>query len=307
MESCSVARAPDFDRAVDLFLQHLKVERNLSANTIEAYSRDLARLARFLPEAKLDRVDRIDPRTLTDYLLLLSTEGLGARSRARAMVSIRGLFRFLVSDRYIEADPTETLDSPRLARSLPVVLGMQEVDRLLDAPKPTSVRGLRDSAMLATLYATGVRVSELVHMEHRETNLERGYVRVMGKGRKQRLVPLGDLARDRIALYLAEGRPLQAKGRLDLPWLFLGIRQKPLTRQGFWKLLGGYARAAGINRAISPHKLRHSFATHLLERGADLRAVQAMLGHADITTTQIYTQVSRARLLEVYRLHHPRA
>jgi integrase/recombinase XerD len=161
--------------------------------------------------------------------------------------------------------------------------------------------------MLATLYATGVRVSELVHMQLREVNLERGYVRVLGKGQKQRLVPLGEVAKLRIARYLEGGRPHHAKGRKDLPALFLGNRQKPLTRQGFWKLLGKYARAAGITRAISPHKLRHSFATHLLERGADLRAVQAMLGHADITTTQIYTQVSRARLLEVYKKHHPRA
>jgi integrase/recombinase XerD len=302
-----VARAPNYDRAVDLFVQHLKVERNLRPNTIEAYSRDLARLGGWLPEAKLDRVDRVTQADLTDYLLLLSDEGLSARSRARALVTIRGLFRFLVSDRYLDADPSETIDSPRIGRALPVVLGTDEVDRLLAAPDISSARGLRDSAMLATLYATGVRVSELVHMQLREVSLERGYVRVLGKGQKQRLVPLGEIARERIARYLEQGRPHHAKGRTDLPALFLGNRQKPMTRQGFWKLLGGYARVAGITRAISPHKLRHSFATHLLERGADLRAVQAMLGHADITTTQIYTQVSRARLLEVYKKHHPRS
>ncbi len=302
-----MARAPHFDRAVDLFLQHLKVERGLRPNTIEAYSRDLARFGRFLSEDSLDRVDRVDQVQLTDYLLLLVEEGLSARSRARALVAIRGLFRFLVSDRYLESDPTETLDSPRLGRSLPVVLGTDEVDRLLAAPDTGNARGLRDSAMLATLYATGVRVSELVNMQLREVNIERGYVRVMGKGQKQRMVPLGALACERIARYVAEGRLHHAKGRHDLPALFLGNRQKPLTRQGFWKLLGRYARAAGITRAISPHKLRHSFATHLLERGADLRAVQAMLGHADITTTQIYTQVSRARMLEVYKSHHPRS
>ncbi len=300
-------RPPHYDRAVDLFLQHLKVERNLSPNTIEAYSRDLARLGRYAPEKVLDRVDRLDTALLTDYLLHLVEEGLGARSRARAMVAIRGLFRFLVADRYLEADPSETLDSPRIGRSLPVVMGMEEVDRLLAAPNTKTLRGLRDSAMLATLYATGVRVSELVNMEHREVNLERGYVRVTGKGNKQRLVPLGELARNRIVQYIAEARPLFAKGRDDLVPLFLTHRQKAMTRQGFWKLMGRYARGCGITRAISPHKLRHSFATHLLEHGADLRAVQAMLGHADITTTQIYTQVSRARLLEVYGKHHPRA
>jgi integrase/recombinase XerD len=302
-----VARAPNFDRAVDLYLQHLKVERSLSPNTIEAYSRDLARLGRFLPESRLDRIDRVSQAELTDYLLLLVEEGLSARSRARALVAIRGLFRFLVADRYLDADPSETIDSPRIGRGLPVVLGTEEVDRLLAAPDISTARGLRDSAMLATLYATGVRVSELVHMQLREVNLERGYVRVLGKGQKQRLVPLGELARDRVAAYIERGRPHHAKGRKDLPALFLSNRQKPLTRQGFWKLMGGYSRAVGITRAISPHKLRHSFATHLLERGADLRAVQSMLGHADITTTQIYTQVSRARLLEVYKKHHPRS
>lgn len=307
MPQWPVARAPNFDRAVDLFVQHLKVERGLRPNTIEAYSRDLARLGGWLPEAKLDRVERVTQADLTDYLLLLSDEGLSARSRARALVTIRGLFRFLVSDRYLDADPSETLDSPRIGRALPVVLGTDEVDRLLAAPDISSARGLRDSAMLATLYATGVRVSELVHMQLREVSLERGYVRVLGKGQKQRLVPLGEVAQGRIARYLEQGRPHHARGRSDLPALFLGNRQKPMTRQGFWKLLGGYARVAGITRAISPHKLRHSFATHLLERGADLRAVQAMLGHADITTTQIYTQVSRARLLEVYKKHHPRS
>lgn len=300
-------RTPHYDRAVDLFLQHLKVERNLSPNTIEAYSRDLARLARFVGEKVLDRVDRFTTELLTDYLLHLVEEGLGARSRARALVAIRGLFRFLVSDRYLDSDPSETLDSPRIARSLPVVMGMEEVERLLAAPDTTTLRGLRDSAMLSTLYATGVRVSELVHMEHREVNLDRGYVRVMGKGKKQRLVPLGNMARERIVAYIKEGRPILAKGREDLVPLFLNNRQKAMTRQGFWKLMGRYARGCGIRRAISPHKLRHSFATHLLEHGADLRAVQAMLGHADITTTQIYTQVSRARLLEVYGKHHPRA
>lgn len=302
-----VAKAPDFDRAVDLFLQHLKVERGLAANTIEAYSRDLARLGRFLPEKAVDRISATTTEMLTDYLLLLVEEGLGSRSRARAMVAIRGLFRFLVADRYVELDPSETLDSPRIGRALPVVLGTEEVDRLLSAPDITTPRGLRDSAMLAVLYATGVRVSELCNMQLREVNLERGYVRVTGKGNKQRLVPFGELAANRIQRYVEEARPGFAKGRDDLPALFLGNRQKPLTRQGFWKLLGKYARGAGIARAISPHKLRHSFATHLLERGADLRAVQAMLGHADITTTQIYTQVSRARMLEVYRQHHPRA
>ena len=183
-----MARAPHFDRGVDLFLQHLKVERNLSPNTIEAYSRDLARLGRFLSEGQLDRLDRVSQADLTDYLLSLVEAGLSARSRARALVALRGLFRFLVADRYLDSDPTETLDSPRIARALPVVLGTEEVDRLLAAPDISNARGLRDSAMLATLYATGVRVSELVNMQLREVNLERGYVRVLGKGQKQQTI-----------------------------------------------------------------------------------------------------------------------
>jgi len=298
----------DFDRSVDLFLQHLKVERGLRPNTLEAYSRDIAKLGRFLPSSQLNDVASIGTETLIDYLLHLLEEGLSARSRARAMVSMRGLFRFLVADRLLHADPSETLESPRIGRSLPVVLGMEEVERLLQAPDISTPRGLRDAAMLAILYATGVRVSELCNMEYREVQLERGYVRVTGKGNKQRLIPFGEWANERLVHYIEAGRPFFAKGKDDdIKALFISNRQKPLTRQGFWKLLRRYARGVGIQRAISPHKLRHSFATHLLERGADLRAVQAMLGHADITTTQIYTQVSRARMLEVYREHHPRA
>lgn len=296
----------DLDRAVDLYVEHLKVERNLAANTLESYSRDLARLCAFLSDRGHAGVDAVSAAELTDYLLSLADAGLSPRSRARALVAIRGWFRFLVADRHLEVDPTETLDAPRIGRRLPEVLGLEEVDRLLDAPAGDDPRSLRDAAMLATLYATGLRVSELVNVPVRGVNLERGVVRVTGKGDKTRLVPLGDLARDRIVAYLERGRPAFVKNPRE-PALFLGPRGRPLTRQGFWKLLGRHARAAGIRRAISPHKLRHSFATHLIERGADLRAVQAMLGHADISTTQIYTQVSRARLLELYRRHHPRA
>lgn len=296
----------DLDRATDLFLDHLKVERNLAANTLEAYSRDLARLRRFLGDRGLEEPGEVRASDLTDYLLHLAEAGLAPRSRARALVAVRGWFRFLVADRYLEADPTETLEAPRIGRRLPEVLGLDEVDRLLDAPPPRGPRGLRDAAMITTLYATGLRVTELVTLPLRDANLERGYLRVTGKGRKQRLVPLGDRAVERIAEYVELGRPALERDPAEKA-LFLTGRGRPMTRQGFWKLLRRHARAAGIQRPISPHKLRHSFATHLIERGADLRAVQAMLGHADITTTQIYTQVSRARLLELYRAHHPRA
>lgn len=295
-----------FDAACDLFLGHLKVERNLSPNTIEAYGRDLVRLGRFLDGRGVRLAAEVTVVCLTDYLLALAGEELSARSRARALVAIRGLFRFLAGEREIDGDPTETIDAPRIGRRLPDVLGMDAVDRLLAAPPTDTPRGLRDAAMLETLYATGLRVSELVTLAIGDLNLSAGWVRVTGKGRKQRLVPLGQAAAERLTAYLAEVRPRLVRNQAERA-VFLTERGRPMTRQGFWKLLRRYSRAAGIPRDVSPHKLRHSFATHLIERGADLRAVQAMLGHADISTTQIYTHVSRARLVELYRKHHPRA
>ncbi len=294
------------DPACDRFLAHLKVERNLSPNTIEAYSRDLTRLCRFLDDRNVDRVDHVGPIELTDYLLALAEGGLSPRSRARALVAIRGWFRFLVGERLLDADPTETIDGPRIGRRLPDVLGEAAVEALLAAPRRDTPRGLRDAAMIETLYATGMRVSELVGVTLPDLNLAAGWFRITGKGRKQRMVPLGEVAADLLAQYLASARPTFVKNPNERA-IFLTSRGRAMTRQGFWKLLRRYGRAAGITAPISPHKLRHSFATHLIERGADLRAVQAMLGHADVSTTQIYTHVSRARLLELYRRHHPRA
>lgn len=296
----------DLDSACDAFLERLKVERQLAVNTVEAYGRDLVRLRRFLIDRGRERPDKVSPADLTDYLLELAEAGLKPRSRARALVAMRGLFRFLVDEGQLVGDPTETLVAPRVGRPLPKVLGLEEVDRLLDAPVGESPRRLRDAAMIATLYATGLRVSELCNLRLAEVNLKSGFLRTTGKGNKQRLVPLGDLSQSRIQAYLDGGRPSFVK-RPSEKALFLTSRGRPMTRQGFWKLIGGYARAAGIARTVSPHVLRHSFATHLVERGADLRAVQAMLGHADITTTQVYTHVSRARMLELYKKHHPRA
>ncbi len=293
------------DRACDLFLDHIKVERNLTPNTIESYSRDLATLCRFAVARGRKRIDEISPEDLTDYFISRVEAGSSARSRGRALVAIRGLFRFLAGERYLDSDPTERLDSPRWVNRLPDVVGLEAIDRLLAAPPTSTPRGLRDGAMIELLYATGVRVSELIAIAVADANLQAGYVRVTGKGRKQRLVPMGDVACERIATYVETARPTFVRDPAERG-LFLTGRGKPMTRQGFWKLLRRYARAAGIPD-LSPHKLRHSFATHLIERGADLRAVQAMLGHADISTTQIYTHVSRARLVELYRKHHPRA
>jgi len=294
------------DRACDLFIAHIKVERNLSANTVAAYSRDLARLIAYLDEHKIRTPGKVTRAAVTDYLLHLADESLSARSRARALVAVRGLFRFLVAEKHLDKDPTETIDAPRIAQRLPEVIGEDAIGRLLAAPNVGTDRGLRDSAMIETLYATGLRVTELVSLTLGEVNLSAGYLKVFGKGRKQRIVPLGEVAVERIQSYLDQARGSFMKNPREKA-VFLTGRGKPMTRQGFWKLLRRYALGAGISGAISPHKLRHSFATHLLEHGADLRAVQAMLGHADITTTQIYTHVSRTRLLELYRNHHPRA
>ena len=298
----------DLDRAVDLFLDHLKVERGLSVHTIDGYGRDLGRLVRFAAARGRRVADEVTPVDLTDHLLELAGARLSPRSRARALVAVRGLFRHLVAERHLDADPTELIDAPKVVRRLPGVLGEDAVARLLAAPRRDTARGLRDGAMLELLYATGVRVSELVGLPAGDVNLHAGFVRVTGKGKKTRLVPLGAAARDAVERYLGEVRPGWV--RSDELALFVTERGRRMTRQGFWKLLRGYARAAGVRLAggeVSPHKLRHSFATHLVEHGADLRAVQAMLGHSDITTTEVYTHVSRARLVEQYRKAHPRA
>ncbi|MDB4954151.1 MAG: tyrosine recombinase XerD [Myxococcales bacterium] len=301
-----MARRLALDEGVDLFLDHLKVERGLSLHTLESYGRDLARLVGFLGERGRADVDDVTCADLTDHLIALADAKLAPRSRARALVAFRGLFRHLIAERWLEADPTATIDAPRTARRLPGVLGEDAVARLIATPADTP-RGRRDAAMIELAYASGLRVSELVRVPLADVNLNHGYVRVTGKGNKTRLVPMSSVARDKITRYLAD-RPAWVRDPKQRA-LFLTERGKPMTRQGFWKALRTYARRAGVRLPsgdISPHKLRHSFATHLLEHGADLRAVQAMLGHADISTTEIYTHVSRARVLEQAR-KHPRA
>jgi integrase/recombinase XerD len=294
------------DAAIDLFLDHIKVERGLSQNTVLAYARDLCRFREFCAQRGLEDAGAVDDRAIVDYLLGLTRQELALRSQARNLVALRGLFKHLRAERYVEREPTQEIDLPRLPRRLPEILTLDEVERLLAAPDGRTTRGVRDAAMIETLYATGLRVSELCGLKLAEVNLEVGYLSTVGKGRKQRLVPFGERARERIGQYVAEARPQLLKGRVREP-LFVTHRGEAMTRQGFWKLLKRYALAADIRTPLSPHKLRHSFATHLLERGADLRAVQAMLGHADISTTQIYTHLSRVRLQEIYTKHHPRA
>jgi integrase/recombinase XerD len=294
------------DDAIDRYLDHLKVERNLSPHTLEAYARDLRQLGEHLAKAGVAKIAQVTPVHVTAFLRARAGAGVAGRSRARSLSAVRGLFKFLRAERELEADPTAPVDAPRIGRALPVVLTLAEVDALLAAPDRSTPQGLRDAAMIETMYATGLRVSELVRLRLDDVDLRVGVLRATGKGRKQRLVPLGQQAAALVTSYLADARPSFAKGRAPAA-LFLTRLGGGMSRQMFWKLLTAYARAAGIRTKISPHKLRHSFATHLLERGADLRAVQAMLGHADIATTQVYTHVTRARLLELYKKHHPRS
>jgi len=302
-----MARRLSLDEAVDLFLDHLKVERGLARLTIEAYGRDLARFVAFVSDRGRAEVDDVVPGDVADFLIALADGGLGARSRARTLVAVRGLCKHLVAERWLAADPAALVDAPRTGRGLPGVLGEAAVARLIAEP-PDTPRGRRDAAMIELAYGSGLRVSELVMIPLADVNLHGGFVRVTGKGSKTRVVPLNTAAQMRITRYLAEDRP----GWLRDPRqraLFLTERGTPMTRQGFWKALRGYARRADVRLpggGVSPHKLRHSFATHLVEHGADLRAVQAMLGHADISTTQVYTQVSQARMIEHVR-KHPRA
>jgi integrase/recombinase XerD len=298
--------APSLDVGIQQFLDHLRVERELTPATVEAYGRDLAGFAHFAAGRTISRADTVGAIDVLDFLVHLNERKLSARSQARRLVALRQLFRFLKGERLITADPTEDIDLPRFGRKLPDYLTIDEVDRLLVAPDRRTSRGLRDAAMIELLYATGLRVSELVKLRLRDLNFDAGYLMATGKGRKERLVPVGEAALQAVRAYV-EGARSGFAGPRAIDTLFLTHHGRAMTRQGFWKLLGRYARGAGIRKPISPHKLRHSFATHLVERGADLRAVQAMLGHADIGTTEIYTHVSRGHLRSVYNRFHPRA
>jgi len=295
------------DLAIQQFLDHLRVERELSVATVAAYGQDLAAFACFLANRGQDDVAQVRALDVLEYLAKLTDGRLSPRSQARALIALRQMFKFLHAEHLRDTDPTEEIELPRFGRKLPVFLSVDEVDRLLAAPGRASPRGLRDTAMLETLYATGLRVSELVKLRMADLNLEAGYLVAFGKGKKQRIVPLGEAAVATLRSYFETARPrfLPAGSRSDV--VFLTRLGRRMTRQGFWKIIDAHARAAGIRKHISPHKLRHSFATHLVERGADLRAVQAMLGHADIGTTEIYTHLSRAHLRSVYDKFHPRA
>jgi len=292
-----------FDGALDDYIQHLRVERGLSKHTVDAYAHDLVRFGAWLADEGAS-LDQIDEARVAGYLVTLSQDGLSARTQARALSAIRGFFRFLIQERRLQADPTELLEGPRLLRKLPDILNRDEVLRLLNAPTGSKPNRIRDRAMLHTMYAAGLRVSELIDLDLSDVNLEEGFVSALGKGNKRRIVPIGAHARAAMVEYLAEVRPKWARPASRA--CFVTARGKAMTRQSFWSLVKKYARAAGITKPISPHKVRHSFATHLLTGGADLRSVQTMLGHADISTTQIYTHVSGEHLRKMHERYHPR-
>jgi integrase/recombinase XerD len=293
-------------RLVASYLRHLEVERRMAVNTLEAYRRDLARLVEFAT-AGGKRPEELSRQDLEAAARASMAEGRSPASTARFVAGIRGFYRFLRMAGHIARNPADDLHSPRTFSALPKFLSLEDVDTLLTAPDVTTARGLRDRALIEVLYATGLRVSELVGLRVTDVRVDEGYVQCLGKGSKERAVPLGDEASAWVRRYLKEGRPELARGRQSV-WLFLNARSgQRLSRVGFWKLLKQYGIQAGIRASLTPHVLRHSFATHLLERGADLRAIQAMLGHADLSTTQIYTHVLEARLRQVYDRFHPRA
>ncbi|HET7521698.1 MAG TPA: site-specific tyrosine recombinase XerD [Bacillales bacterium] len=289
------------------FLHYLIVERGLAKNTVAAYRRDLEGYSAYLKKKEqIESFDDVSRGHIIRYLMEMKDSGRAATTLARHTSSVRAFHRFLFREKAVDHDPSVHIESPKTERKLPHTLSVSEVEALLDAPQANSPFGLRDRAMLEVLYATGIRVSELVGLNVGDVHLAMGFVRCIGKGDKERIIPLGKMASESLGRYLDRGRDaLLKKKRGDA--LFLNHHGNRLTRQGFWKILKGLALKADIQKELTPHTLRHSFATHLLENGADLRAVQEMLGHADISTTQIYTHVTKSRLKEIYAAYHPRA
>jgi integrase/recombinase XerD len=296
----------EFPAAISSFLTHVRVEKGLSPNTVAAYKRDLTKFSDFAVKRKYS-VETVNRDSLVDFLAGLYRQQLDSKTVARHLVTLRNFFRFAQVQEMIAEDPSINLESPKIRRSLPGYLRLEEVEKLLNQPDAKTPSGLRDRAMLEVLYSTGLRVSELIGLKVMDLDTKVGCVRCIGKGDKERIVPVGRKALSVVEKYLKEGRPNLATKPTSSPMLFVNRRGGALSRVGVWKILSTYGRQAGFRMALTPHTLRHSFATHLLERGADLRSVQLMLGHADISTTQIYTHVVEERLKQVYKAHHPRA
>ncbi|HHY33627.1 MAG TPA: site-specific tyrosine recombinase XerD [Firmicutes bacterium] len=291
---------------LDEFLAYLAVERGLAQNSLESYARDLNQFTSFVEECQGRTLDEVTQDTIMAYIEHLKRQGKAASSVCRQLAAIRGFYRFLDREGKIQRDPTVNLGSPKQERRLPGVLSLEEVGRLLEMPSTEAPAGVRDKAMLEVLYATGMRVSELVSLDIGDLNVEMGYVRCLGKGAKERIVPVGRVASGWVRAYLRSARPLLVRNHAENA-LFVNARGRRMTRQGFWKIIKAYAAKAGIQKRVTPHTLRHCFATHLLENGADLRSVQEMLGHVDIATTQVYTHLAKGKLKEIYDSAHPRA
>jgi integrase/recombinase XerD len=295
------------EELLEKFLYHLSLERGLSSNTIESYKRDLKRYIKYLQTLKRKSFDKIKTQDISKLIMKLNKRGLSSSTISRNLSAIRSFHKYLIRENLALKNPSEGIEAPRLWRKLPVVLNIEEIKKLLDQPEGSDPLSVRDKAMLEFLYATGVRISELINLKRSSLLFEIGCVRIFGKGNKERVVPIGEVAIDWVNRYLKDFRAelVNLKSKSG-DFLFLNARGNRLTRIGGWKILRKYVNKAGIKKKVSPHTIRHSFATHLLEGGADLRAVQEMLGHADISTTQIYTQVDREYLKEVHRTFHPR-
>jgi len=294
------------DELVDTFLNYLSVERGLSRNTIISYQEDINAYINFLKGVHIESFSLTKRDDITDFMLFQKDKGLSSNSVARRLAAIKSFYRFMIRERILKNDPSNLVDSPKLWKKIPETLSANEVDTLLSKPNIRQTQGIRDRAILETLYATGMRVSEAANLKKDNVNLEVGFLRCIGKGNKERVIPLGSKAISSIKRYLEASRPRQLKGK-ESEFLFLNKFGRNISRQSLWKIIKRYAREARIKKPIRPHILRHSFATHLMNRGADLRSVQELLGHASLSTTQIYTHVSTERMKEAYRKAHPRA
>jgi len=290
---------------IDSFLSYLSVERGLSANTISSYQDDLISFTQFLKGRNISTPSKTERHDVTDFMLSQKDRGLNPSSIGRRLAAIKVFYRFLVRERVLKNDPTSLIDTPRIWKKIPETLSLNEVEALLGQPDIRDTQGIRDRAFLETLYATGMRVSEAVNLKHNNVNLDIGFLRCIGKGNKERVIPLGKKAITSLHKYINESRPKFLKGK-ENDFLFLNRSGEKISRQSLWKIIKKYAKTARINKPIRPHILRHSFATHLLERGADLRSVQEMLGHANISTTQIYTHINKDRLKSIHKMYHPR-
>ncbi len=294
------------DDLIQQYIDFLIIEKGLSHNSVESYTADLVGFVSFLEKESIPHLGQVDTTVILGWLIDLSKQGLAAKSRARHLISIRGLFKFLIAEKKLTNNPVKDVDIPKVGLSLPKFMTIEDVTALLEAPDIRYPRELRNAAMMEIMYGAGLRVSELIRLRLQDVNLDMNFVRVLGKGSKERVIPIGAQARKIALKWINEGRPGLLK-MISSPYLFIARAGKPMTRQSFWKIIKKYAILANISKNITPHTLRHSFATHLLEGGADLRSVQTMLGHCDISTTQIYTHISREYLMKMHQKYHPRS